>query len=220
MSLIVGFPFRDGIVVAGDKAYIAADSVVRYGASKLSLAGGVLFSLSGQAEIMAPGGRRVFSLQHVVASAAPEKLEVQHLQSIAQSSGEAMGRMSARGCGEGCQAIFWFPTTIADCLISPSGPSRVSTHKLEPLRPATIVLQGRAEVEAMVVRGGKLSAKSSSWLRGRPLIRDVSLEDATAFVIDVQEAAARTLPQWIGGGIDLRVVSRDGVAVVKHDAQN
>lgn len=206
MSIVAGLPFRDGIAVASDKAGAPARGPLRFGVTKLGTAGGVLFSCTGQPEMIGPDGRVAFSLPHVIANAAPKRLKMHHLPSIAKAANDAMKRQLATlpthaGRDEGCAVVFWFHDRIVSFTVP--GDAVASERSFGPDSQCTRIGHG-VDVSAA------LSQSSVALHHRRPRVREVSRAEAVAYVKDYVSAVARAAPDRVGGGVDVRIVRRDG----------
>ena len=100
-----------------------------------------------------------------------------------------------------------FPTTNRLLLAGLAEESHVPVQEFAagPGDQAQFITQGRGdEIYPKVITAGKLTPRSYAFIKQPKRVRDVALEDAVAFLSDVQEAAAKELGGCIGGGIDLR----------------
>lgn len=229
MSLVVAAPFAGGVVIASDMAVTNVNTLeAAYGQSKLFIAGGVTASITGSATGHGRDGRIAFSLPHVIAQSAPESLKPGDLQTIANVAAEAMERHGVkRGeINDGAVVCFWFGATYARFFISNEGgtlmASEVTVETLDLGAAWAPVWHGAIDSARDVVHEGRLSHRSYGLLaEPRRRIRAVSLEDAIDYVTDVQETTQRAMRSGahtvhIGGGIDLRIVGRDGKVTKGH----
>jgi hypothetical protein len=222
MSLVVGAPFCNGVVVASDLA-ATRRSCVRFGVTKLSLVGGVLVSLTGRTWAETDEGRPLFSLRAVLAHAAPERVKAHHIPSLAATAAATLERVHASYAApdDGVVAVFWMGHGCHLWYVQRDvhGVLRASDVQLTTFGPNTPwapVSHGMSPfVREHVIDAGRL-APSSYALRRQPPVRNVSREQAEAYVRDVIEAATRAtqvIPcaSAIGGGVDVRIVDLAGV---------
>jgi hypothetical protein len=217
VSLVIGVPFRDGVLVASDLGWATRIGEPKYGMSKLHMAGEALFSLTGRVKALHPDGRVVGSVADAVVAAAPD------VDAMAQAAAGAMREQVAVegaisrdwGDTDGTRLAFWSPDRVVHFALSPDGAIERAEVSLEPERGWRFFWHGSARyANDHVLRAGRLALASRVLLR-YPSRAQISCAQALAFATDVIETTERTLqvvpPEpWtvVGGGVDARVVPR------------
>lgn len=219
MTLIVAANCRDGIVVSGERLFHhRGPSDVHFGESKLYIGGGRLFTVSGLTHALCWDGKVPFSFPVAVAQMCPPLLQVTDLDAIARLAGETLQAALSMGTlhpeiSDECVTMFWLPDrTFAYFVITTSSVSTVTVVRMDTIWPP-YVLQGRHEVEQVVIRAGLLTPRSYEFFSVKRPARDIPTQESVAFACDVQAAAARALHNNVGGSVDIKLVAADGTVV-------
>lgn len=225
MSLVVGVPFAQGVVVASDRAsqYIRSSP-------KMFVAGGRLFSVTHETDVVRGRDLQVvFSVADMILQSAPDRIEPVDVAAVARAAAlAAQGKWPIVKPLQEAMVVFWFPRLLVSFVLENRAgvvsALNVTETPIDPDRPRPHVLQGMVEYASKhVLRPERLSPASLAFIVARKPVRAVSLEEATAFATDIQLVAERMMSiappseGRIGDGIDMAIVTASGVELTRDE---
>lgn len=221
MSLCIGVPCQEGMLVASDRAVTSDAGGVplpsRDTLKKLWIAGDVLFTVLGTQRLRR--GALDWSLVDAIIRNAPTRLEVSDLEGLAAVV--AKEATAVRFPAESALLFFFPQWTVASFAFPPASgtvkSTPVSVAAADPRAPASLILHAfSADVQSKVIQAERLTNRSKAFANARRAVFDVALADAMHFAIDVQMQSARIFPV-VGGGVDVALVRfGGGIETIGH----
>ncbi len=220
-TLVAAVSFRDGFVVASDRRTTNSDGSFVDATDKIFADGSALVVVTHRNDFSA----HAFVLSDAVVSLTPAVVSKSDLPVIAIASASVLGAFfewekELYPSEDVSRVAFLSATWAADFLIrtKASGTPVSSTPELRDVgldTPAYVRIYGQADYLQKVIAAHRVSPETLTILFAPPLGRDMTLDMASAFVVDIIESAERYTavvpPRYgIGGGLDLWSVDARG----------